>query len=158
MLEAAAHFSPCGRYRYTLQRSWDAGGPAVLFVGLNPSTADAERNDPTIRRCIGYAKNWGFGRLVVANLFALRATDPRDLLAASEPVGPENDRWLAKCQAEADLVVAAWGNHGVHLGRSAAVLRELKNPHCLRINASGEPAHPLYLPGDLAPFPLPETG
>lgn len=147
----SADFSPCRSYRYALRRTWDPARPAVLFVMLNPSTADAERDDPTIRRCVGFAQAWGFGGLVVGNLFAFGATRPADLRAAAEPVGPENDRWLAALAREAGLVVAAWGNDGRHRGRDAAVLRLLGTAHSLGTTRSGAPRHPLRLPAGLVP-------
>ena len=98
LLESTADFSFCGQYRYTLTRVWSLERGLVLFVGLNPSTADAERDDPTVRRCVGYARRWGFGGVLVANLFAYRATDPRDLLAVSYPIGPRNDEVIAHSQ------------------------------------------------------------
>lgn len=100
-MTGGAHLSACGAYRYALRRTWDPARPAALFVGLNPSTADAERDDPTTRRCVRFARDWGFGGLLVGNLFAYRATRPRDLRAAAEPVGPENDWWLAALAREA---------------------------------------------------------
>ena len=103
----AAAFSPDRRYRYTLRRQWDDALPYCLFVMLNPSTADATQDDPTIRRCIGFTKAWGFGGLLVGNLFALRSTDPAALYHADDPVGPENDSCLRTLRDEAALSVAA---------------------------------------------------
>lgn len=115
----AAVFSPCGVYRYRLER---AIAPqlerVVAFVMLNPSTATEHVDDPTIRRCIGFARSWDAGRLVIGNLFALRATDPRVMKAHAEPVGPDNDQHLLAIAREAHLVVCAWGNHGAHRGRA----------------------------------------
>lgn len=150
-----AHFSRCRRYRYALWRRWAAGDDYVLLVGLNPSTADHRRDDPTIRRCIGFARDWGYSGLCVANLFAFRATYPRDLLGTEDPIGPRNDQWLRRLAGGASLVVAGWGNHGRHQDRAARVRAMLPDPHCLRLNDGGEPAHPLYLPKHLTPFPLP---
>ncbi|ASK33446.1 DUF1643 domain-containing protein [Alloalcanivorax mobilis] len=154
-LVRGANFSRCRRYRYALWRRWADGEDYVLLVALNPSTADHRRDDPTIRRCIGYARDWGYSGLCVANLFAYRATYPQDLLSAADPIGPRNDHWLRKLAGGASLVVAGWGNHGRHLDRAARVRALLPDPHCLRLNGSGEPAHPLYLPKRLRPFPLP---
>ena len=146
---SGAVISACGRYRYRLWRRW-SDGPTCVFIMLNPSTADAESDDPTIRRCIGFAKREGCGGLVVANLFAFRATSPRDMMAADDPVGPENDNHLRWC---ADLatgpVIAGWGAHGSFRGRDAAVRRMLdgKAMH-LGLTAAGQPRHPLYLKGD----------
>lgn len=154
-LTRGAHFSRCRRYRYALWRRWATGDDYVLLVALNPSTADHRRDDPTIRRCIGFARDWGYSGLCVANLFAFRATYPRDLFSAEDPVGPRNDQWLRRLSSGASLVVAGWGNHGLHQGRAARVRALLPELHCLRLNSGGEPAHPLYLPKHLVPFPLP---
>jgi len=150
-----AEFSPCRRYRYALSRTWDEALPRVLFIGLNPSIADEVRDDPTLRRCMGYASDWGYGGVCVANLFAWRATDPAALKAARDPVGPDNDAWLTRLAVDAGLVVAAWGNHGAWQGRSGQVVAMLPDPHCLQMNLSGEPAHPLYLRRSLRPLPYP---
>lgn len=151
-MQTGANFSRCRRYRYALWRTWDAALPEVMIIGLNPSTADATRNDPTIRRCIGFARDWGFGAVRVTNLFAWRATHPRELRVAADPVGPRNDQWIRRTARRCDLVVAMWGNDGVLMGRSSRVRAMLaERLSILRLNASGEPAHPLYLPKDLQP-------
>ena len=153
---SGAHFSRCRSWRYALWREWDAALPRVMLIGLNPSTADARRNDPTIRRCIGFARDWGFGGVWVLNLFAFRATYPEDLKAAADPVGPRNDEWLRRVARQSERIVACWGNDGVFLGRSAAVRKMLGDRlEVIRMNASGEPAHPLYLPRRLHPRPWP---
>ena len=103
-----AVLSECGSYRYALTREW-ADGKCVAWLMLNPSTADADIDDPTIRRCIGFARQWGYGRLVVVNLFALRATDPRVLVRNADPVGSKNDFYIAKAMKEAQEVICAWG-------------------------------------------------
>jgi hypothetical protein len=149
-METGAEISVCGRYRYTLWRRW-ATGPQVLFVGLNPSTADATLDDPTIRRCIGFAKAWGYGGLLMANLFAWRATDPRHMLAAADPVGPRNDQALLEVHGKAALTVAAWGAQGSFLGRELVVRSLLPHLHVLRLTKGGHPGHPLYLPSSLRP-------
>lgn len=136
-------------YRYTLRRSWDTQLPVVLFVGLNPSTADETHDDPTIRRCMGFARRWGYGGLIVVNLFAFRATNPRALRGANDPVGPENDAWILRGQAEAERVVTAWGNGGTFRGRAEEVLPRLREPYALGINQSGQPVHPLYVRGNV---------
>ena len=148
---SGAHISACGRYRYSLWRQW-APGPQVMFVGLNPSTADATLDDPTIRRCIGFARAWGYGGLMMTNLFAWRATAPRTMMAASEPVGPDNDRVLQAAYAKATLTVAAWGAHGTHGGRNNAVRALMPHMHYLRLTKEGHPGHPLYLPSGLLPM------
>lgn len=147
-----ALFSPCRTWRYTLHRIWTTDKPPAMFVGLNPSTADEEVNDPTVRRCIRFARDWGYGGLVMTNLFAFRATDPRDLKKALSPVGEENDRWLLKSARSAGVVVAAWGNHGSYKNRDKIFLklfRDIGIPlKCLAITKSGQPQHPLYLRAD----------
>lgn len=124
---------------------------------LNPSTADESVLDPTCARARDYAERWGYGALLVTNVFAWRATDPGGMKAARDPVGRGNDAAILRAASEAQLVVCAWGNHGLHLERSAAVQRLLRDAgvglHVLRLNANGEPAHPLYLPGRLRPVP-----
>ena len=127
-----------------------------MFIGLNPSTADESVDDPTLRRTMDFARRWGFGGVGNGNLFAFRATDPKAMMAARDPVGPENDRWLQRLATQAGLVVAAWGNDGGFQGRSAVVRGYLPNLHCLKLNASGEPAHPLYQRADTQPRPLKE--
>lgn len=142
---------PSGRYRYTLWRRWDPMGPRVAMVMLNPSTADAVRDDPTISRCVRLARGWGYGSLEVVNLFALRAQDPRVLHRATDPVGPENDRYLIRAIRRATTIVAAWGNHGSLGHRDRQVMDLLAargSVYCLGKNLTGQPRHPLYLRGD----------
>ena len=147
-----ACFSRCGTYRYALWRRW-AAGPQVLFVMLNPSTADKQRDDPTIRRCIGFAARWGYGAVAVGNLFAFRTPSPDVLRQAAHPVGRANDRWLERLAAESSRLIAAWGNDGALLGRDAQV-RELLGPlYALALTRRGQPRHPLYLPGRAEPVP-----
>ena len=153
-----AELSPDGVYRYRLWREWDAARPTALFVMLNPSTADARQDDPTVRRCIRYARDWGYGRLLVGNLFALRSTDPRKLYRADDPVGPDNDACLMDMHDNATLTVCAWGVHGNNAGRGSEVIGLLSaiphGPlHCLRTTSKGFPSHPLYLPKDAKPIP-----
>lgn len=149
----SAVLSPCRKFRYELWRRW-SDAPACVFVGLNPSTADETNDDPTIRKCVGYAKRWGYGSLCMVNLFAFRATQPKDMLAAADPIGPENDATLKRLATDAGIIIAAWGNHGGHLGRDKAVMAMLPELHCLKRNKDGSPAHPLYLRGDAMPYPL----
>ncbi len=176
-----ARFSSCGRYRYLLWREWrgspDAkwdmwtknGKPVVdgagsqlgepkvcLFVMLNPSTAGEVYDDPTIRRCVGLARSWGYDRMEVVNLFAHRATDPKALLALNhddDPVGWENQRFVEGAAGDADLVVCAWGAHGDHLGQDETMLGWLspKPLHHLGLTKFGQPKHPLYLPATVQP-------
>jgi len=152
-MKASAVLSLCGKYRYELCRAWDTK-PAVLFIGLNPSTADATQEDNTSRVCINYAKNWGFGTLLVGNLFAFRSTDPTTLRTEKDPIGPENDKYLRELQSKVSLVICAWGNLGALLKRDEQVLRFLNAPHCLVKLKSGRPGHPLYKSASLHPIPL----
>ena len=155
--------SPCGRYRYLLTRTWDPARPAVGFVMLNPSTADHRTDDATVRRCVGFARVRGFGEVRVANLFALRASDPTVLLdtvaAGSDPVGPENPAHLRALAAE-HTVVLAWGAnaaavHGADYPRVVAAELATGSAvlYCLGRCADGSPRHPLYLAGDTALMP-----
>jgi hypothetical protein len=145
-IRRSAILSKCKRYRYVLKREWQPKLPGVLFVALNPSTADGEQDDPTVRRCIGFARSWGFGKLAIANLFALRSTDPSRLMRDDDPIGPENDRWLSDLAVQFTLTIAAWGAHEVAKDRAANVLRKLINVHHLGLTNAGYPKHPLYLP------------
>ena len=154
MTRRGAIFSPCRTWRYLLWRTWAPEKPVCMFICLNPSTATEDVDDPTIRRCIRYAFSWGFGALWMANLFAFRATDPRDMKAAADPIGPDNDRIL-RCSANwAGLaIVAAWGNGWGYLDRAKAVEGMLAGRlSCLKITGNGSPGHPLYLKKDLQPF------
>jgi hypothetical protein len=148
-----AVFDDSGRYRYSLTRIWALDGPLAVFVMLNPSTADAERDDPTIRRCVGLARSWGYGRLEVVNLFAYRTHDPRVLASATEPEGPENATYVSAATQRADLIVAGWGNAGARLGADRAICSRLDRAHCLGLTRLGQPRHPLYVPRDTQPVP-----
>jgi hypothetical protein len=145
--EPRGRFSPCRRYRYELWRRW-APGPYCMFIGLNPSTADEESEDPTVRRCMGFARSWGCGALCMTNLFAFRATDPEVMKWEPEPVGADNDATLVRLAAGAGIVVAAWGVHGSHLGRAAVVAALIQGLQCLGRNLDGSPKHPLYVAKD----------
>ena len=194
-LSAGATISPCGKYRYRLWREWrlhpepaqwdmwteDDGSPIVdgagqqlgepktcLFVMLNPSTADGDMDDPTIRRCVGFAKSWGYDRMEVVNLFAYRATKPIQLLRLNhddEPWGVENQRHIwAAMDRQVNRIVCAWGANGSHLGQDETVLGWIEDyaeflderPEivALGLTAEGHPRHPLYLPADARPFPF----
>ena len=152
-----AVFSPCQRYRYLLRRRVGLSELICLFIMLNPSKADAIRNDPTVRRCMDFAHSWGFGILMVANLFALRSTDPIELkLTNLDPVGPDNDDWLTIAAKKADRIVFGWGNGGQYLGRAEAVRALLKEASIapsvyLELTQQGEPRHPLYVAKNCVP-------
>ena len=150
---AGAKFSQCRRWRYLLWRCWDESKPVANFLMLNPSTADEFKLDPSCTRARNYAERWGYGALIVTNIFGWRSTDPKGLLLCKDPVGRGNDAAIVKAAKEAKLVVCAWGNHGEHLKRGEAVLDLLKGVrlHALRMNGAGHPAHPLYLPSSLMP-------
>jgi hypothetical protein len=160
-MECSARFSDCGTYRYSLERIWDEALPCACFVMLNPSTADATRDDPTIRRCISFARAWGFGGLRVLNLFAARAIRPRELFTQFEdPIGPGNDDAL-RSTAQCREVILAWGTHGSRLGRDAAVLKHFRDlgikPKCLGLTKRGHPRHPLYVPAGSKPIQFATT-
>jgi hypothetical protein len=150
-MERAAEFSPCRRYRYVLWRRWGEATDYVMFVGLNPSTADGTKDDPTIRRCIAFAQDWGYSGPCMTNLFAFRAIKPRMMMNAADPVGSENDDWLRYAARQASLIVAAWGVHGTFANRQAIVCKMLPHLHYLRLTKDGYPGHPLYLPKTLQP-------
>lgn len=156
MIEAGAVLSPCRRWRTRLTRRW-ALGPALLVIGLNPSTADERQDDPTIRRCAGYARSWGFPALEVQNLYAWRSTRPGPLWDGSvpDPVGPETDAALLEGAAAAGLVLAAWGAFPKARERAAAVVAALRARglalHVLGLTREGWPRHPLYARAALRP-------
>jgi hypothetical protein len=149
-MACAADLSPCGHYRYRLSRRWDDAAPRLLVVMLNPSTADETLLDPTATRCLLRARALGFGAVELVNLFALRATDPRALRGADDPVGPGNDAAIMEAAEQADAILCAWGARGAFLGRGAAVARMLRG--CgrpllhLGLTRCGQPRHPLYVP------------
>ncbi len=182
-----ATISACGNYRYRLWREWrlhplpakwdmwtdDYGAPVLdgagqqlgeplscVFVMLNPSTADGDQDDPTIRRCVGFAKTWGYDRMEVVNLFAWRTTNPRDVLAMTggdrDPVGRDNRSHVHRAVESAGMIVCAWGAHGTHIGQDQTMLGWIEehdgDPHALKLTKHGQPCHPLYLPADLKPF------
>lgn len=164
VMSGSAVFSACGDYRYLLTRrlsdphcnddSPNEHGKLATFIMLNPSTADATRNDPTIRKCIGFARRWQCDTLQVLNLFAVRATLPHDMKRATDPVGPENLHWFAHALTPSTttthLIICAWGVHGAHRGQDRAILRWLNEqdivPLALGLTQGGHPRHPLYVP------------
>lgn len=142
-----------GKYRYQLWRIWDESRPLVVFIMLNPSTADAEEDDPTIRRCMNYARSWGYGGIKVVNLFAYRATNPKELLKVVNPTGgSDNIKHIINACKEASIIIAAWGAMGKDLGETAYNwIIPLKEVYCLGTTKYGCPKHPLYLKADLKP-------
>ena len=161
-MKGTAEFSPNKTYRYVLSRDWslpDEEKKTVLFIMLNPSTADENVFDPTVRRCFGYAVRWGFNVMKVANIYAYRATNPKDMLNA-EKIGidiiglPENDLWITKLSSEADKIICAWGAMKWSKERETKVLKFLTMWHpdklyCLRKTKDGRPVHPLYQRNDV---------
>jgi len=149
-MRKTARFSKDRKHRYALWRTWNEDKPTVLFIGLNPSTADETEDDPTIRRCINYAKDWGYGGMVMANLFAFRATDPKNMKASEDPVGKYNDTMIRTLASESKMVVACWGGHGAYLGRGHEVrlLISEKDVKCFGVTKNKSPKHPLYLKKD----------
>jgi hypothetical protein len=178
-IESGAQISACGKYRYRLWREWrgthdpenwhwydgyDGEGKRIgepkscVFIMLNPSTADGEKDDPTIRRCVGFAKAWNFERLEVVNLFAYRATQPAELLALrseDDPVGPENLEIIEDVAGRAGRIICAWGAHGGHMGQDETVLGWLeREAFALGLTIDGSPRHPLYMPTKAVPMPF----
>lgn len=149
-----ASFSNCMKYRYTLWRSWGAGY-FINFLMLNPSTADDVTNDPTVERCERRAKMMGYGGLIVTNLFAFRATDPKEMRAARDPIGEKNDDAILESADQSAMVLCAWGQHGKYRSRDSHVLSLLAGCghklHYLKLAKDGTPCHPLYLPYELKP-------
>lgn len=130
-----------------------------MVIGLNPSTADEKNDDPTIRRCIDFAKRWGFGALCMTNIFAYRATKPEDMKAQDNPYGMDNVHWLLQCADGAGMILAAWGKHGRHVNGDISTMDHLQHInahlklHALKLNKDGSPMHPLYVAGDTKPMP-----
>jgi hypothetical protein len=153
-----AVFDESGRYRYRLWRRWDPSLPKLCVVMLNPSTADATVNDPTITRCMNLASSWGYGGLEVVNLFAYRSTSPRGLWRAEDPVGPHNDEHIKRALAHCSACLLAWGNlPSSRLERARNVLKMAasgKKLFCLGMTKMQQPRHPLYLTSDVALEPV----
>ena len=156
----ACVFSADRRHRYSLIHRWDdmftpAGERerSIAWICLNPSTADENQLDPTLRRIRGFSAGWGYTHFVMLNAFAFRATDPADMKVALDPVGPENDRWIRHWAERAERVIVGWGEHGGHLDRHRQVVALLDpaKTFCLARNASGQPKHPLYVAQNTMP-------
>lgn len=154
-MKKGAIISACGKYRYALSRVWDSSKPLALWIMLNPSTADAELDDPTIRRCIGFSQYWGFGGMLVGNLYAYRSTDKRALYKVADPVGPEN---VATVQLLRSLAIKTFVAFGADKGPGSPIYQELAqyaDPRnytkvkseifCLGHNRDDSPKHPLYV-------------
>lgn len=160
-MKTDAKFSKDRLHRLCLSRNWDTNKPAVAFIGLNPSTADENLDDTTIRRCVSFAQSWGCGSLYMLNLFSLRATDPNVMKAHVTPNTEENNQWLLELARQSEIVVAAWGNHGSHQGRDKDVMEKLGwmglEIKCLGFNKDGSPKHPLYVPASMPLVPFNST-
>lgn len=155
-MNRSAVIDESGKYRYKLTRYWTLPAKMCCFVMLNPSTADAYHDDATIRRCIDFAKQWGYGGIHVGNLFAFRATKPEDLAKSDEPIGPDNKRYLKTMFDLSSIIVCAWGNGStlrkILKGESVTNLFPLEYQfHAIQQNTDGTPSHPLYLPKNLTP-------
>lgn len=160
-MNRSAIISEDGRFRYLLARSWDPSLKAVVFVMLNPSTADGQTDDATVRKCITFAKSMGCGSLFIVNLFAYRTKDPKELKFAGWLVGPDNNRHIEEAAlfGNVDKVICAWGANARGLSRPEEVLYMLRmqgiTPYALALTPDGIPRHPLYLPGSSKPEPIP---
>lgn len=151
-MEKKANISKDKIYRYTLSRTWDSTKFTVLFIGLNPSIADENIDDPTITRCINFAKDWGYGTLLMAILFAFRSTYPKEIYLIDDPIGKDNDYYLLECVKQSDLIIACWGNNGTYMDREKIIKELVPNLYCLQKNKNGTPHHPLRLPRDINPI------
>jgi len=158
-IKRSASFSRCGQYRYQLKRQWAEGSGRCVFIGLNPSTADAKVDDPTIRRCMDFSKRWGYEEMIMVNLFAFRTPHPSLLKKAPDPEGRNNRRTLRRICISADLLVAAWGAHGSFADQANRMsdIWARKPMHCFGLTQSGQPLHPLYQRSDaqLRSYPAP---
>ncbi|MEK4123161.1 MULTISPECIES: DUF1643 domain-containing protein [Lysinibacillus] len=143
------------RYRYSLWRVWDDTLPRVTFIMLNPSTADSREDDPTLRRCIKFAMNWGYGSLEVVNLFAYRSTNPEMLLSANDPIGKENNQYIVNALTRSEKVILAWGTKGILFDRDKEVLNLIRQNSIplfvLELTKDGHPRHPLYVKANKIP-------
>ena len=156
MLKSAI-LSSCQKHRLQLWREWDSNLPQVLFIMLNPSTADHEQDDPTLRRCIDFAKQWGYGGLYIGNLYSLRAADPKTLLKVSKFSHIDNCKHVSTMAQQCQLVVCAWGNYPIikKLGIPLNIFKQLNQKlHCIDLSKTGTPKHPLYLKKSLTPIPF----
>lgn len=151
--DSGAIFSDDRKYRYALCRMWFINKPLVMFVGLNPSTANETQDDPTIRRVCKFAFDWDFGGVYMTNLFAWVTPYPQELLKVSDPLG-DNDKWLQTAWDKSAKVIFAWGAFKEAKERAAQVSGMFTNAYCLGKNADGSPKHPLYIKGDTTPIPF----
>lgn len=148
-----AIFSEDRQYRYVLWRIWDNTKPLVNFIGLNPSTADETKDDPTMRRCASFAKSWGYGGFFMTNLFSFKATKPEDLKKAPDPIGKDTDKWILEIEKKVEKVIFVWGVNGIYLNRDIEIKKIITKGHFIELSKDGHPKHPLYLKGGLIPKP-----
>jgi hypothetical protein len=156
-MRKSATLSPCGKFRFDLWRVWDEAGKIVNFCGLNPSVADHEIDDATIRRDIRFARDWGYGGFVKTNAFAFRSTSRDVMKRQIRPEGdPENAEYIRKHAFESALVICCWGEDGGFRDRDRSILSMLSTIplHCLHLTNSGRPGHELYLPANSRPIPF----
>lgn len=146
-VEGSAIFDSTEQYRYSLKRTWEKGDNLCNFIMLNPSTATKSTDDRTIHKCQVFAGNWGYNGIIVTNLFALRSSDPRLLYKAMEPVGSSNDDYIQLAAKESNLIICAWGNHGLFRKRGDKIRQLLSSydKKCFDITKLGQPKHPLYV-------------
>ncbi len=149
---SGATLSKCRKYRYVLWRKWNKSLPTIMFIGLNPSTANEHENDPTILKCINYSKNWGFGGFYITNLFAYRTFSPAILKKNNSPVGQKNNYWILKTSKLTKKTIACWGDHGTFQDRDVQVKKLISQLYCININKTGQPSHPLYQKSNLKPI------
>lgn len=148
---SGAEFSADRKYRYALWRIWEPDIPFVMFIGLNPSTANEHNNDPTIKRVMKIVQGWGYGGFYMMNLFAIVSSKPEILLTDPDPIG-DNDRWLDKIAFECETIVFAWGAFKEAKERAEAIVKRFPDAYCLRKTKGGHPWHPLYIPADTQPI------
>jgi hypothetical protein len=153
-IKSEAVFSEDKKYRYQLTRVWNESKPMVGFIALNPSIADETENDPTIWKLVRSADGWGYGGLIIVNLFALVSSSPEVMKTAKEPIGKNNDQYLEKMSKSSDLdkVIAVWGDDGVHLNRASEVKKMFSKLWVLKLSETGQPRHPRFLKADVEPF------
>jgi hypothetical protein len=153
IIKKGAYISEGGLYRYWLSRHWDNDKNTVGWIMVNPSTADATKDDATVRRCINFAKSWGYGGIIIVNLFAYRSKNPQDVWTCPvDPIGPDNNYQLRGAMKHCKIVVAAWGINGTYKNRDKEVKKFFPVLHCLGTTVTGNPRHPLYMPADTKPI------
>ena len=151
MMHNECEFSTDRKYRYTLKHIWDSTKDNIVFIGLNPSTADENKLDPTLRRIRGFASSWGYGSFTMLNAFAFRATNPSDMKSQDDPIGPENNSWIKLVCGSSDISIACWGVNGAFMNRGEQIRRMLDKLYYIKLTKDGYPSHPLYLKKDLTP-------